>query len=689
MNLAFWSVQEMILLYIGLSRGWAGLLDQDGTEVASGLGDAPTSGPSAGALASSSGSASAGIGPRVGVARSSAYEEKKAVGCENFQHVCYMIYSNKRLRSLWVVLSRAVDPIKLEHGRTLLQHKTLRGSKEWSIGVSQSSCMNYLAEVVVSMEDLTALKGAGLVATGVEACGMMHSEEDIESIGKGLWAYIISVVGLEARWLMRYCEMPPGKFCGLLDDGLRAETLETLKGWWDLLLLAEPLRFTDEVLAKCLQDQMWSQSTWVRECFLGLSEANFQSCPPDILSDIEGLATSFRSTKLAEDAFNKLRDKSRHCKQRSIGRRKRYEELLRSTLLADSDRKSTMAKSLAAQAQRISKVSAAAFKQLPVEDFSLGDAWLDQYMQSNETSSASDHLAAPLVFQSLRLVKGDWFLLSKTWLSLLAEQGMALMNTETKEFGVVCHISCHGFIWMNFTHSWRRGRGIIYVCFRDKDGEPSINLEYKCITRLEEWRARKLTVLTPGRAKQAGVEGQVGFAIANDPSEQGCTLLRAAASRGFRGVTVPFMQRLIDHLSVRWETRRRPTLEKEVAALLVKHVFPDKSDEEIATIVAQRSLRPSKCMTTVLTAQNAEVLAMEMCADAGDADVMRDARLEVHKKQVAEASLQRVRAQLRPASGVMAGGGAAASSGDQPRSRAQVPPPRSCLGRSCLARRIR
>lgn len=136
-NLPYWGVLAMVLHYIGLVSGWAAV-GVDGVEAAeqtpsvgvasSTCGSGGAQAPAVRALPPSGASAAASV-PKQQVAQSNRDVEALRSKAENYQHLTLMIYGNTTLRSLWLLVDRITDPIKLEHSATTVTTKTRKGCR--------------------------------------------------------------------------------------------------------------------------------------------------------------------------------------------------------------------------------------------------------------------------------------------------------------------------------------------------------------------------------------------------------------------------------------------------------------------------------------------------------------------------------------------------------------------------------
>lgn len=249
----------------------------------------------------------------------------------DYQHLCYMTLGNHSLHDMWVLLARVVASVKLEHGRAA-------GCEVWSHEMSLKTNTGYLADVLASLVDTDSLTGAGLLTSGSSGMGYQHSDEAAAKVAQVVWAFVLSRIPSEVVWVRRYSHAPPGRFFALLRDSTREEALHELQAWWAILNEAERLAFHDDNTRGALSAMLWGKARWNREVFVGLDECQFEFVPADLREEIAQGSRAIGATKVAEDAFNVLGDKTGHAKSGAMGRRRRYHTLLTAMLLDDCGR---------------------------------------------------------------------------------------------------------------------------------------------------------------------------------------------------------------------------------------------------------------------------------------------------------------------------------------------------------------
>lgn len=189
-------------------------------------------------------------------------------------------------------------------------------------------------------------------------------------------------------------------------------------------------------------------------------------------------------------------------------------------------------------------------------------------------------------------------------MSLLAEPGDLLRNTLTQSAGVVLRSSQWGILLLQVKPANVAGGGF----FLTPTGE-ALDVCYDCIVDEADWKAREVVPSPPAASAEANLPDDLRAQILMFvPNGQSYTLLQRAPRLGFKQLTVSLMQKAIVEWGVHYEGRR-PTLEKEVCALLVSWALPSASPAEVEAIAQQRKLRSRSSLTSVVTSGNVEMLS--------------------------------------------------------------------------------
>lgn len=122
-----------------------------------------------------------------------------------------------------------------------------------------------------------------------------------------------------------------------------------------------------------------------------------------------------------------------------------------------------------------------------------------------------------------------------------------------------------------------------------------------------------------------------GVMLVVPPGTHAVPLLQAAAKNAFKGLSVPTLKKLIAHLEVNLDSGM-PQLEAELCQVLVRFCLPDLADEEVAAIVATRTMRNGSKFHSYLTEAN-----LEASRDVLEEEVVKGARDQLRKDAVSKA----------------------------------------------------
>lgn len=207
------------------------------------------------------------------------------------------------------IINPATGPFAewFDTGRTIT--KTVRGNREWHIGLCTGDMTKVLCSGFEALETPSELEAMGFVPPS-------HAEfADPGAIRQDahLADLLVRLVMAEAfNFLlssMTFSDCLPGYFMVLLsgDSGLRKHGLLQLSGWFRLLCDMEELAEKQGTVKRVLRDLMWPQETFVREVLVLLAESDFQDISYEVRHMIQGYADSWKATVVNEDMTNKLR----------------------------------------------------------------------------------------------------------------------------------------------------------------------------------------------------------------------------------------------------------------------------------------------------------------------------------------------------------------------------------------------
>lgn len=161
-----------------------------------------------------------------------------------------------------------------------------------------------------------------------------------------------------------------------------------------------------------------------------------------------------------------------------------------------------------------------------------------------------------------------------------------------------------------------------------------MTIEPAFIVDPRQWCASATSAMPPEVAKEryGSSQKRIHIVVASGHPEP---LPTFCARSGFRSLTVAHLSKLVAEFNIKWGEGRKPTLEKDLVPLCVRHFFPEASDDEIMEMCSARlgsKARPQVFQTSfedeALDAIDAELGDQDM------ADVAEDERkaLRIAKK---------------------------------------------------------
>lgn len=166
-------------------------------------------------------------------------------------------------------------------------------------------------------------------------------------------------------------------------------------------------------------------------------------------------------------------------------------------------------------------------------------------------------------------------------------------------------------------------------------GQPPWKQVY--ISDYKRYFAEKVTAMPPTMVKTKydldceALASLRGVVLSLELARPKALALRVA-EKGFCGLTLPLMHKLIATGGVEYKGRR-PERERDAAVLLIRWQFPDITDEKLEEYLSFRDLKASKWHESVLGPENAE-LVEGMVAEDGVAEIKKATLTKVHTTSV-------------------------------------------------------
>lgn len=322
------------------------------------------------------------------------------------------------------------------------------------------------------------------------------------------------------------------------------------------------------------------------------------------------------STKGCEDGFNILRDQERASKSGVCATRQLWHQLRASGIEADCDRKPVVITSAARQAA----TALGGSKPLPksmfhprASDFSLGAASLDSFGAKDWSAvQASQFPMIGVCTRALLEAQGDEEVLMKMWLSLLLIPGSVVCDKATSDLWLVLRTTAFGaFLWP-LQH--RAGLGGLELTSAFGPGRRWIQ---RGQFALSDWKAIAVDVLPPCQVRANSPEvscSKIVLRVAGEAEN----IATFSARKAFPGLTVPLLAKLWSVLKVE---SRRPSSEMGYLKVLLNHLLPDLTDDELAAII---SLRRSKLVKEATSSVLLDHANLEMTRHLIEEDIVQD-----------------------------------------------------------------
>ena len=148
------------------------------------------------------------------------------------------------------------------------------------------------------------------------------------------------------------------------------------------------------------------------------------------------------------------------------------------------------------------------------------------------------------------------------------------------------------------------------------------------VTALKGIRAIRVKAVSPTKLSQLARGSNIGSAIGFVKDGPGGALLEAFAAReGFKQLTKPFLDKLLDLQQIVFKKGERPSTVKDIVKYLVRHFIPSASAEKIATALAKRKLSGCKhdlSLRSVL-AKGDNIAAVATCLNEADTEIVGEA----------------------------------------------------------------
>lgn len=327
----------------------------------------------------------------------------------------------------------------------------------------------------------------------------------------------------------------------------------------------------------------------VRETLTALRQFGFRYVPPDVRKTLSCAFEGFVSTAVNENAHNVLKDHGRDSKNHRMSRVNRYMFPHSEGVLGSFDRLELQSNPAARRHSRVLKP--AVFEACAGEP-SVPDKTLRAVIGAAPAWPSFSPQAALLIPAAMSLLlevhkQGAWHELEHAWQAVAMASGMVVERLTDHKFFLVLEASPFGILaWPCSQEGVGEARCIAISTGRGDDAS------WERVRSLDDWRCWPFEVESPLmlRSRQ-GFPNCSGLHLVCADSH--VSVMRAAALGAFSGVTDYFLSKLLVAFGVQPKAGQEPPRTMLARLdLLVRWALPEKSDAEVADILAGRFVKP-------------------------------------------------------------------------------------------------
>ena len=552
--------------------------------------------------------------------------------CRSTEHTVALILSNKLGKKLMTGLFGFIKKTRLVHGRAMVLAKTPKGCKELRVRSATGGWQDELWELVSTVGNPQELGGMGFLSPAEFAKADEVDKEIDETMASTLLHFVLSLLGARIDYTCAVEYALPGAAAALLAPQ-PAATLQKFQEWWQALLQLEQDCKESVEAQRFALNLVFPHWSWTTTLMLDLWEHQFQGLSLERREALEKWCRGWATTKVDEDAIGYLKLKASQSERKTLSRMSRWAHLAQSDLLEGYGRHPvTIANDDMINASGV-PLTAEVFKAdlddntMPLQHFASMEepAGLPK-MTPEKFHTIGLRFAAYVKAQNYENLAAAWWCLLLQQHKLLCE--LLPDGNRHKVVGLVLLTTEHyALIWK------------VKLLSREHKLFSIIPLEkpywdvFLLMQPLTKFFLMEIQAVSPRRVKQLGcAKCELAFTVKGGKQE----ILHCAAKAGFKGLTVPWLERLYEELKV--PIRPRPSKEAELVKGLIQHIFPEASDEEVMGWVKQRG-KVEEVLPSVLTEEVLEVVQQQAAIDEGDhEEFVKQVNVEKRWSQKASAS---------------------------------------------------
>lgn len=279
-------------------------------------------------------------------------------------------------------------------------------------------------------------------------------------------------------------------------------------------------------------------------CFC--KESHFVRVTPDVYDQLHKMVFGFNNSKIVEDVFKLLRDRERHHPSGMMSPLERWHKARTSRLILENDCKEVQVTE-AARSAAATKVPSSTHI-AGEESFSMGSNTLATLGGKADwpTLSPMAWRRVPCAWKCYRELGGDWQMVQMAWLSQLAQPGMLLHRTDSAEAektaSLILGATEYGtLVWDMDVRKFKN----LNIASFPREAARQCSWRLVPICRLDCWSVVALEPKPPSEPTYAGQLRVV--LVVEGPS---MSLVQASAKKGFRGLSVHFLAKLLKVLNM-------------------------------------------------------------------------------------------------------------------------------------------
>jgi hypothetical protein len=546
----------------------------------------------------------------------------------NTLHLASSVLANFVTKRLFLMILEVCEPVRADMGLAMsAMGESRRGGLEMYLSWAKGEYNQVMARTWATLVDADVLRRCmfNFPASSAPCVAEPLLVEEDNELASRMLLLVRNVVGVRCTSMLEYSHSIPILFVLLLDDdeAVVEKTLAKLRGIWAALGKVESMGLRDPWFAKFADKLVWPQLTTVRALFVSLEEAQWEvsSAIRDHLGLLFG---GILHTKPIEEVFNYLADNERKAKSKKLSTLLMW-HLARQSPILEQWGYRAVARTAASDLAACQKLPANLCES-DAEDFSIGgrETLLSLQNAGWRSPSPANFALIPFATEAMLRAASDPNGLRQTWPSLLAEPGAVVwkVGDADKTCSIVLRTTVWGFLaWPLRSASSRDAEGRKKGYYKVVTEGPAAQPVLHTITDVAPWRVSRFTIASPLEiGAQFPAEARpLGLVLMHKSSEP---LLQYAASVGFRSLTLPNLQKLVTLGKVPL-LGKRPTTVQGTVMLLLRHIFPNKAEEELVEFFKRRDLPDKPVVETTLAEGENSKLAADYLEPEEMADVLK------------------------------------------------------------------